>query len=160
TRHPEAGAHFAEAGRLLEDLVGRHPSVPLYRERLAITYTSQAGQQRNVGKEADAADSLRKAEAILGGPVRLYPGRAAVRVSLGESRTSRGAMALTAGDFAEAHRQLTRSLQTIEAALPKMQDTAYVQNKFVDTRALLADALMGLGRHTEALAEWDRVLAS
>jgi tetratricopeptide (TPR) repeat protein len=158
TLNPKAKTHLDAAVRVQEKLARRHGSVPQYREELGKFYKSQANYQLNIGREEDAVATLRKAETLLEKLVEDYQGVPLYGLRLGEIRTSLAAIALTREDWAEAHRLSSLAVQAIERVLPNPQDTAVAKGTLVDALGMRADALSGLNRYDEALADFDRLL--
>ena len=139
-RYDEAEAVLASSKALVEQYLGaEHPMRGTLMANLLGVHLWQ-------GRLALIQDGLSELERI-DPQARLSPFRRSVRLGF------QGRVALALGDAAQAETLLTEALQLAEAA-----DSLHA-NPTLRTRRTLAETLLVLGRHEQAMAQLDELLA-
>ncbi len=155
---PQAEAAYADAQRILEKLVKDRPEVPQYQGDLARTYNAQ-GLLWSAGADADRADAaFQRSLARWDELTRKHP--AAVEYSLSQAQTvyNLGNLVRKHGNPKGALDWYARALRAIDAIGPPEKRDAAARAALRNVRWKRAETLAELGRHAEALPDWDAAL--
>jgi tetratricopeptide (TPR) repeat protein len=149
-----------EALPIWQRLTREYPMVGRYRSDEARCYQELGHLYQRTGKPADAAKAWQEARRKWQDLVRdrLATG-AAGAVALGNSYALQGTVALAKGDYQTAVEQLTQAVGAVESVLKKDLVHDQVRNVLRQARIDWANAFEHLGRHADALDDWDRALA-
>jgi tetratricopeptide (TPR) repeat protein len=156
-KHAAAEKAYAQALAIDEKLAATFPGVPAYKVSLAHGYTNWANVLQALGQRIKSRSALEKALAICHQLAREFPAVPEYRVQLAGICVNLAS--LTQDDQpAEA---LTWCDKAIAAAAPVVaQDPQGVHGRECLSKASFRRAwnLTKLGRHAEALKDWDRAL--
>jgi serine/threonine protein kinase/tetratricopeptide (TPR) repeat protein len=155
-RFAEADAAYGKALTLRERLAQQFPEVHEYQRTLAKTYHDRGILYRKTGQLDQAEAAYRNALAIQEALVRDYPALHTVADELGCTLSNLGLLTLRQG---RAHVALTlfdRAIDTLRAILQTVPRQANARRFLWEAHAGRAETYTALGRHVEALRDWDR----
>jgi serine/threonine-protein kinase len=156
-RYAEAGASYQKALGIREELVRTHPAVNDYQSKLAKIHHNLGDLYQRTGRPAEAEAAFQKAVAIKKSLAEAHPRVPAYLVDLGQSYAHLGHLK-KGTDPQAALKWLDLACQTQKAALqiePKLRLARLCLSHVHEGQAT---ALSQLGRHEEALKEWDQAL--
>jgi tetratricopeptide (TPR) repeat protein len=158
--HPaEAVKAYRQSVTILDKLAAEFPAVPEYRESLAHVHHNLGIVLSEQGRETDAGTAFDMALSLNEQLVKQHPGATAYAMALAISLIHRGARDADAGRFDAALGPFTRAVEALKplaAPAPKVEGANLELGKAHGGRA---DVLLRLGRHAEALKDYDRALA-
>jgi serine/threonine-protein kinase len=156
-RYPQAEKFRRDCLRQREDLVKDNPSVPSYREELAWAYNNLGNLLGSLGRRGEAKQAFDEAIKILENLHHDFPEENAWVVSLGQGY-------LSLGYFLAREKQGALAVEWFGKAIGKLKDLPLSSSSPV-ARQTCRDALWSraetqdqLGRHQEALADWEEAL--
>jgi serine/threonine-protein kinase len=157
-KRPEAEAAYRHAIELRERLAAEHPAVPSYRRDLASSLHNLGNVLRDLAKGPEAEATYRRAIAIGERLADEHPGVPEYAVGLGGSYCNLGHLLKDRGEPQAALEWYARALarlQPVAAAGPGLMPArTYLRASHRGRAAALAD----LGRHAEAVPDWDRAI--
>ena len=155
-RSAEAEAHYAKAIAVRVALVRDHPEVELYRSELAGTCQNLGLVEANDGRRREAAASYAQAEGLLTPLVQAHPEAWEYSLPLASTCTNWGNTLKDTGRPLEALARLERAVELTEAMLrTEPRSTALLRPERPRARAQVYEQL---GRHADAVKDWDRVV--
>jgi serine/threonine-protein kinase len=155
----EALKSYATALRLQKRIVQQHPEVAAYRQTLAGTLHNQALMRNRLGQRDEALRSCAEARGLFEGLAKGQPGVPAYRLELARTLGTEGFLHFRGPAPARSLPVLARALAELTAAerlRPLGPEGRELRFTF---HGLRGQALAGLGRHQEALADLDRAVA-
>ncbi|MCI0463836.1 MAG: tetratricopeptide repeat protein, partial [Gemmataceae bacterium] len=153
-----AEAIWLEALTIQAKLVQERPDVPADQEHLADTYNNLAVLYRNTARKDQAEETYRKALAINEGLVKGQVRLSEAAVRLAGNCSDLGDLTRDRGKLAEALDWYARAVRTLEPIVKKEPGGAAARTTLRNARWGQAETLSRLGRHQEALPEWNRAL--
>jgi serine/threonine-protein kinase len=157
-RTADAEASLQQALALKEQLVVKYPAVLDYQRSLAMSYGSLGNLYRSMGRLDQAQAAFQKALAVQESLARQHPTVTEYAVALGGTYSNLGRAVDEQGKPAVA-------LDWYAKAIDKLAGVARQEKQHVLAREFLRNAYWGraetltqLGRHAEALADWDRTI--
>jgi tetratricopeptide (TPR) repeat protein len=156
-RRPEAETACRAAIAIQEKLVADYPAVPDYRNELVSSLINNGVELAKAGRSADAAAASRAALAHAQRLVAEHPGEKRFVVKLGHALLRLGYQADPDKDPRSALEWYGKAIDVLGPLAQGPDETA---RRFL--RSALrgrASALGELGRHTEAVADWQSLLA-
>jgi tetratricopeptide (TPR) repeat protein len=157
-RSAEALAVFLEATAVQQKLLADAPDVPEHRLNLGKSRALLAGSLTELGRFDEAEAELHKAVPLLEKACTAAPDQAAWPAELALAGTQFGRLFRERGDPAAGLPWFTRAVDTLRECAAKNPAFADVRQYRTEAHAERAEALDRLGRHAEALADWDRAI--
>jgi serine/threonine-protein kinase len=157
-RPKEAEPQFRDALALRRALVRVQPTSSAYRADLADTSSNLALLLRNSGRPAEAEVAFREAVTLWEGLRRDFPGVRQYALDLGGMQCDLGGLLRKAGRPADSLAWYGRAIATLGAVLAREPRQPTARQFLRNAHHGRAEALTRLGRHTEALKDWDRAL--
>jgi tetratricopeptide (TPR) repeat protein len=158
-KRPEAEAEYRQALALQEKLATDFPTLPQYREQLARSYNNLGNLLRDLGKRPEAEAQYRRALALRERLATDFPTVPGYAVDLGCSYLDFGNLVRDRGEPAASLDWYAKAHASLRPVLAK-------ESRLVSARRILrnvhwdrAAALDRLGRHAEAVADWEQTLA-
>jgi serine/threonine-protein kinase len=155
---PKAETAYGEAERILEKLTRDVPGVPQYQADLARVYHSLGLLHTDLGHREKADETLGKALASWSKLVGAHPG-------IPEYATGWSTTAYLLGNLARKHSNpddalawYAKAINTLKALGPQQRAEANVKTALRNAHWKRAETLAQLGRHADALPDWDVVL--
>src|SRR5262249_34060228 len=155
-RTEQAERGYQQCVAVCQDLVRDHPAVPRYRNALAYGFNNLGNLYSNTDRPSDEEKAFQEALALWKALARDYPefleytwSLAAVQCSLGNLRWRRG-------EHAGALPWFNDSITGLQALLVKQPRQGSARRFLTNASYGRALALSGLGRHAEAMPDWDR----
>jgi serine/threonine protein kinase/tetratricopeptide (TPR) repeat protein len=158
-RPAEAAKAYRQAVAILDRLSAEFPAVPDYRGNLARAQDNLGHVLNRLQKHEEAEAAYGKALALREDLIKQHPGYAAYALELGIALINRGARDADAGRFAAALRPFTRAVEVLEPLAAPARGIARAGLQLRSAHGARADVLLRLGRHTEAVKDYDRALA-
>ena len=158
-RLPEALRSNEAARAVLETLVESHPDVPEYVADLARAHYRCALFQKRVGRAAEALESLAAARALQEPLVRGHPDVPQHAVDLGGMYVNTGNILRDGPDVASALAWYARAIEVLRPVSEGEQALGEARVNLRNGYSARAFTLARLGRHAEALEDWDRAIA-
>jgi tetratricopeptide (TPR) repeat protein len=160
TRRPrEAERLYGEALSLQKVLVRDHPALPAYRANLADTSGNLAQLLDAGGRAAEAEEAFKETVKLEEALSRDYPALRHHAVNLGGTQCNLGNLLSKTGRRADSLAWYARAIATLAAVLDRQPRQATARLFLRNAHWGRADALTHLGRHAEAVKDWDRVIA-
>ena len=161
-----ADSHFDDAETTLrtaldiqETLVREHADIPEYQADLAASQNDVGLVLQAAGRPREAEAAFRKAIAAWEKLTSVANPAAEHLIGLGTSCQNLGDLIRDRGDSADALDWYARALQALEPESHGGAHPAGARDALRNTYWGRADALTRLGRHKQALADWDRAIA-
>jgi tetratricopeptide (TPR) repeat protein len=158
-KHAEAEAAYRRALGIAKKLADEFPTVPGYRGELAGDLNSLGWLLKVRGRPAEAETAFRQALAIQEKLVADFPSRPGHAQDLAGTYSDFGHLVCDRGEPANA-------LEWFAKAIVRLQPVLQQEPRLVTTRLYLRNAHWGraaalgqLGRHAEAVADWERASA-
>jgi serine/threonine-protein kinase len=157
-RLTETEEHFLAALAICRELAAAHPEVTAYQLRQALFHRNLGEVYLRTGRIAQAEASLKEALASRQKLAATHPERLEYVAFVGSSDSSLGALAQHQGDLLAAVGWYERSIAILEDALRR--EPRHMLSRLFLMRAFWgrAEAVSRLGRHIEAIADYDRAL--
>jgi serine/threonine protein kinase/tetratricopeptide (TPR) repeat protein len=152
-------APHQEARDLYAKLTSDQPSVPDYRAGLALSHGELGELYRLTGRPDLAAVHFDQARVLWEKLVGDHPTRMEFADGLAGTASDLGWLAATTGKPEAALEWYARAARGYQAVLDKEPRLALVRSHLCDVWRRRALTLGGLGRHSEALQDWERALA-
>jgi tetratricopeptide (TPR) repeat protein len=147
-----------QAQRVREQLMAAHPDVPGYQDDLAATYNNLGLLQLATGERTAALQSHEQARGLLEKLVAAYPDLLDYQINLGGTYTHLGTFHRDSGRPEEAFSWYAKAISGLEAVRQRQPKHPTARNSLRNAFRARADMLTRLGRHSEALPDWDRAL--
>jgi len=157
-KHDEAENAYRRAVTLRERLAAAHQEEPLYRLGVGISLNNLGDLLARRGKRTEAESAFRRSIALFERLTAEQPAAPAFAVDLGCSCFNLGNLIRDDGNPTAALDWYGRAAAALEPIVAR-QPLAAARQFLSNTYQGRADALGLLGRHAEAIADWDRVLA-
>jgi serine/threonine-protein kinase len=158
-RSDQAEIAYRRALDIRERLARAHPTVSDYQSKLAGSHHHLGRVYADAGRRSEAEASYGRALEIQKRLAELYPTVTAFAVELGRTYCDLGSLHYQAGDRENALRWYAESLRTMSAVLRQEKQNAAARHCLSHAYQDRAEILTRLGRHTEALADWNAALA-
>jgi serine/threonine protein kinase/tetratricopeptide (TPR) repeat protein len=158
-KHVEAEAALRRSLDIAKRLTDDFPSVPAYREKLARCHTTLGWLLKDRGKYAEAETALRQALAIQEKLVADFPDLPSHALQLGGTYSNFGHLVRDRGEPANALEWFARAIARMQPVLQQEPRLATARLYFRNAHWGRAEALGQLGRHAEAIPDWERASA-
>ncbi len=158
-RLSEARDAQGEAIAVLKPLVADFPSVPKYRQDLASFYNNLAIVLEDMGKLDEAEATTRQTIAIREKLVQDFPAVLEHAVYLGSNYDNLAGFLKDHGRMADSLEWAGNAVHILEPIVTREGRHAFARRCLCTSRANHAQALDWLGRHAEAVPDWDRAIA-
>jgi serine/threonine protein kinase/tetratricopeptide (TPR) repeat protein len=155
----EAEPMFDAAALIMEAVVREHGSVGQYRRELAESYAGLADIHRRSSRLPRAEEFWRKSLALRERLVEEDRANEMNLTMLGRCRQELALVVDTRGRRDEALELLDRAVQPLDEALARNPQAGLAGTTLANVLADRAQFRTRLGRHDEALLDWDRSLA-
>jgi tetratricopeptide (TPR) repeat protein len=156
-RPAQAKKALEKALTLRQQLVREHGGVPEYHELLAGTQATLGNYSWQMGDRAAASKAYAQARKKFEELANKYPAQVGFVVSLAQIAFNQGLLAAEKGDHKEALAAFRTCATTAEGLLRRRVRQEQASQFWLNARRSRAHLFSGLGRHAEALAEWDRI---
>jgi eukaryotic-like serine/threonine-protein kinase len=153
----EALEYFKRARDLQRVLVSSHPNVPLYQNDLSATLHFIGLHLQRQGRITEAAATYEDSQAIAERLVTDHPNVTQYALDFGELYGHQGQLEREAGRPAAALGRYAQAIRTFEAILRREPNQGVARLFLRRVTVDRAEVLSRLGRHPEALAEWERL---
>lgn len=155
----EAEAGYRRAIEILEGLVSQFPDVPVFRMELAGSYNNLGNVVRDVARFAEAEELFRKALTIKEELTSKYSAVPMYRRDLAGGYVNFGLLIRDGGDPQASLEWFGKAIDLLEPLVA--QDPRGVTERLFlrNARWARADALAQLGRHADAVKDFDRAMA-
>jgi serine/threonine protein kinase len=157
-RFDRAQTAYRKALAVREQLAQSHPSIPQYRTDVVASCANLGKLYGLVGQWDRAEAVLRKGRQLGEQLVREYPALSECGVRLGSTYVACAELALRRGQPQAVPPWCERARHTLAAVLTKEPRHTEARYFLEDAHEVRALAWTKLGRHAEALADWDRAL--
>jgi tetratricopeptide (TPR) repeat protein len=154
----EAVTLHGEARAIREELCQRYPRVIQYKEDLAWTYYNLGVAQRKLGRRPEAEEAYEKALLLWKRLMDEHPRQPRYAVRVAAVHATWGDLLLNFGDPQAALDRYGLALAIVDPLHRQSPDFVEAAKELRDASWGRALALGRLGRHREALADWDRAL--
>jgi tetratricopeptide (TPR) repeat protein len=158
-RRPEAEAEFRSALAAHERLVTEHPAEPEYRRGLAGSHINLGILLAHMGKRLEAEAEFRSGLALYERLAAEHPAVRGYAAELGRIYCNLGELARDPGEPAVALGWYAKAIATLEPLYRADPRVFAAKQVLAYSHRARAQVLTGLGRPTEALADWERALA-
>jgi serine/threonine-protein kinase len=155
-RSREAEQMYGEALALQKALVRDHPALPAYRANLSATYDTLAQFLRDRGRPAEAEEAFQETVRLEEALHRDYPTVREHALHLGGAQCNLANLVRDSGRPADSLTWYARAVTTLGAVLAREPRQAMARRFLRNAHWGRADALTRLGRHAEALKDWER----
>jgi serine/threonine-protein kinase len=146
---------YVRARELREEMVGKHPLVHSYQLALAKCLGSLAGVYQKTSRVDKAETAYRRSMGILEELVVVNPTISDYALSFAVTASK---LADLASEPQAKVEWCTKGIDKLEGILKRDQKHAYAKQFLAGSLQRRAWALTDLGRHADALRDWDRVL--
>jgi tetratricopeptide (TPR) repeat protein len=157
-RPAEARAVFLEAAALHEKLLADAPAVPEHRFDLGRAWAVLARSLTELGRFEEAEAELQKGMPLIEKACAAAPDQTAWSAELGLACVYFGRLFRERGDPAAGLPWFARAVDTLSECTAKNPGLADTREFLIEAHADRAEALDRLGRHAEALRDWDRAI--
>jgi serine/threonine protein kinase len=157
-RLSDAEAMYLKALAVREQLAHKHSEVTAYQQALAKTHHDLGLLYNRADKPDEAEASFQRARVIQERLVHHHRANNDLATDLGCTLCNLGESALARGNEEAAlewYNQADRILEAVLSAEPRQTDARRLRTQ---SYVLRAEVLASLGRHAEALVQWERVL--
>jgi serine/threonine protein kinase len=144
---------------ILKALVADFPSVPLYRQHLASCFNNLAIVFEDMGQLNEAEVTTRQTIALREKLVRDFPAVLDYAVTLGGSYYNLAGLLIDQGRTADSLEWAGKAVRILEPIVTREGRHGFAREWLRDSHAYHAQALDRLGRHAEAVRDWDRAIA-
>jgi tetratricopeptide (TPR) repeat protein len=159
--HPrKARQSYQEAITIASKLVGTQPKVPAYQASLATTYANLANLEKNLGRPDAASKAYQAAGALYARLAAAHPEVPAHQNGLARTHHHVGVLEAERDRWQAARKSFDQAIARAQAVLRREQRQSEAWGILRVTYQARAEALGHLGRHTEAVADWDRAIAT
>jgi serine/threonine-protein kinase len=159
SRLQEAEALYRKAIALLEPITRTPPVLPEYRRELALLRIHLGTLLQDLGQPQEAAAALQEAVVLLEKLRQEVPLVLTYGMDLGSAYGRLGNLVTASGQPEAALGHYAKAIAVLEACRKQDQNQAQVRLLLCTTHWHRAEALTILGRHSEALTDWDRAIA-
>ena len=157
-RAAEAETSYKFALEVRQRLADAHPEIPNYRLELGKSCNNLGVLFFETGRAADAGLWYARAMAIAEKLVAESPEEFQSAIELGGTRLNLGELSRHVGRPGESRDWYSRAIATLEGVLKREPRHPVAQRLLRDAYEGRAEALGRLGRHAEAVADWDRAV--
>jgi tetratricopeptide (TPR) repeat protein len=158
-RWPEAEGAYRQALAILEKLVADCPTSPQYRQDLARSHNNRGNLFAVLSKWPETEDDYRQALAILEKLAADFPAIPQYRIDLSASQVNFGRQLTKQRQPEPALEWYARGIATLEGVLRQVKTDATARHHLRNAHGVRAETLdIYLKRHSEAVADWDRVV--
>jgi serine/threonine protein kinase/Flp pilus assembly protein TadD len=154
----KAADHYGKALGLREKLAREHPQVPANKRAVATTHHDLGLLFRRAGRWADAERSFRQALAIQEPLLGRNREISDFAIELATTAINLGLLARGQGNSQASVEWYVRAVQTLNDVLKTEPQQTDARSLLAQAYASRARSLTNLGRHAEALADWDHSL--
>jgi serine/threonine-protein kinase len=154
-KHTEAVEAYRQALALIEGLAGEFPAVPEYRRQQGDVHTDLGALLQTMGRPVEAEQEYRRALGLQTTLIEESPAVIYNHLSLARTCVALGDLDRGRGRPAEALDWYAKAIGTLDTAPEKDKPFTLVRKYLVSAHSHRALALAGLGRHGEALSDWD-----
>jgi tetratricopeptide (TPR) repeat protein len=158
-KRPEAEAVYRQALALREKLTSDYPTVPDYRSDPARSHNSLGILLASLGKRPEAEAEYRQVLALREKLVADFPTVPEYALDLGGSYCNFGLLVMGRGEAASSLAWFAKAGATLRPVLakePRLVTARLFLRNMHENRALALDQL---GRHVEAVADWEQAIA-
>jgi serine/threonine protein kinase/Tfp pilus assembly protein PilF len=155
----EAEAQFRQALSLYEKLAAEYPAVSTYRQDLAGAHNNLGILLHGLGKREEAEVQFRKALGLRQVLAAEFPAVAGYQIDLGGSLLNIGNLYQAAGKVADSLDWYARAILTLGAVVKQEPGQGAARQLLRNAHWSQAYALDRLGRHVEAVTDWDQAVA-
>jgi serine/threonine-protein kinase len=155
----EALASFTRALDIRLKLAKAQPEVVAYRADLASTWGNLGLVQSGTGKPAEAITSLSRARGLYWALTKAHPAVSAYRVNLAGTCNNLGLLLSETGKKVEALERFAEAIDLLTAEGQRKPAHPSARSFLRNSHWGRAEALTALGRHHDALPDWERALA-
>jgi tetratricopeptide (TPR) repeat protein len=157
-RSQEAEGPYRRARDLWQTLADQHPDSVAYQNSAAMIQNNLALVYQRTGRWDEAEAALRQALRVQTRLVEQHPKVAQYTVYLGNTRLNMGTLVRDRGNPTEALTWYAEAIPTLEAGRKMGGEEREAREFLCEAYYSRATALTQLGRHAEALADWDCAL--
>jgi serine/threonine protein kinase/Flp pilus assembly protein TadD len=157
-QHPESEAAFREALRISRKLADDFPTVPEYRHGLAARQDCLGNALSNQGKRKEAEAAYLLALDIKEKLVADFPNVQEYALGLGGAYCNFGILMYESGQPEAALGWYQKAIVRLEALLAVEPRLVTAREFLGNSHAMRANTLAALGRHEEAVRDWQRAL--
>jgi serine/threonine protein kinase len=158
-KHVEAEEHYRQALGWRQQLAAEFPAIPVYRHELAGSHNNLALVLKALGKRAEAEEQLRQALALRKQLAAQFPAVLDYQIQLGSSLYNFANLVRTSGKPADSLAWYGRAIATLGSVVMKQPGDATASKLLSNAHFWRAKALDQLGRHEEAIKDWDQVVS-
>jgi serine/threonine-protein kinase len=157
-RPQEAERSYGEALFFQKVLLHDHPALLAYRVNLATTWDTLARFLQDRGRPKEAAEAFQEVVKLSEALRRDYPADRQHALDLGGAQCNLGWLLSKANSPAEGLAWFSRAIATLGEWLVREPRQATSRQFLRNAHWGRADALTRLGRHAEAVQDWDRAI--
>jgi serine/threonine protein kinase/tetratricopeptide (TPR) repeat protein len=154
-RNGDAEKAYLEALRIRERLTREYPDVPELRLHLGNSYNNLGILYDHLGQPADTERVCRKAVEVYGALKDAYPQVPQYAVELANALDNLGLLYEMTGRLKEALRCYADAQPLLDEVLRREPQHATARRYLAVNHGARAETLTVLGRHAEAIEEWD-----
>jgi tetratricopeptide (TPR) repeat protein len=157
-RHQDALTEYQQARHLQSKLTQAHPDVPAYQHGLATTHNNLAVLLAGLGKPQESLEEHRRARVLRSKLVQAHPEMSSYRVDLAATCCVMGLWFKDNGKARESLGHFAEALELLQSVAPGAANHPRTRQYQRTTHWGRAIALCQLGRHREAVADWDQAI--
>jgi serine/threonine-protein kinase len=157
-KREEALKHFQQVRELRQQLVKAHPDLPRYQKDLARTHNNLALLLRALGKPEEAMQHHQQARDRQEKLVKAHPDLSDYGIDLAGTCCNTGIFLSDSGKASESLDHFARAVALLQAIRQRDPNQATARLFLRNSHMGRALALTRLGRHREAVADWDQAM--
>lgn len=158
-RNGDAEGPLRRSVDMREELVRRYPGITIFRRRLAESYLNLGSIYQATGRGAETREAYGKALSVVKAIRAEHPGDPILVDLLAGVLTNLGLTLTGEGDLRGALGRLDEAGAALESAYGTLPDASSARSALYKACGARAQAHSALGRHAEAVRDWDRVIA-
>jgi serine/threonine protein kinase/tetratricopeptide (TPR) repeat protein len=158
-KHAKAEEHHRQALGLLDELVLDFPGVPAYRQELARSCNNLAILLQDLGRRAEAEEKYRRALTLREKLAAEFPDVSAYQVELSGSLVNFGDLVRAGGNPADSLEWFARAIAILAPVVKQEPELAIARQFLRNAHWVRAVTLVQLGRHEDAVKDWDQAVA-
>jgi tetratricopeptide (TPR) repeat protein/tRNA A-37 threonylcarbamoyl transferase component Bud32 len=157
-QRPQAEAAYQDALRILEKIANDFPAVPQYQISLAKVYDDFGQLRTDEAEKEKAEEAFRKALSTWDKLDKANPGNIEIAVPRSRAALRLGTQVLANGNLDGALEWFAQAIRILEILSQQQSATLEVKEALRDAHWKRGEVLTKVGRHGEALQDWDRAL--
>jgi eukaryotic-like serine/threonine-protein kinase len=151
----EAQANYQQALDLHSELARAHPDVTEYQDALAHTWNNLGILQASTGRPKDAFTSWEQARKVYHRMSKAHPEVPEYQTRLAGTCCNLGILLRDGGEAEKSLERFDEAIRSLEEVRRRVPDDATAGLYLANSRFERAKALGRLGRHRDAVVEWD-----